>query len=138
MSGGRVRLLSGTAPETPPAGYCEIFVDSADKHAKQINDAGVISDLVTAQTFSFRTITASGPITVNDTFVVFDSAVALAITLPDIASLSMTVLVKNIGTGNVTITPFGSQTIDGQLSLALNKKFQAVQLVAIAGEWHLW
>jgi hypothetical protein len=42
---GKIRLDEQTTPATPPTGFAEIFVDSVDKHLKQIDDAGLIIDL---------------------------------------------------------------------------------------------
>lgn len=42
---GKLRLDEQATPATPPTGFAEIYVDSADKHLKQIDDAGVIIDL---------------------------------------------------------------------------------------------
>lgn len=42
---GKVRLDEQTTPAIPPTGFAEIFVDSADKHTKQIDDAGDVIDL---------------------------------------------------------------------------------------------
>lgn len=42
---GKIRLDEQATPATPPTGFAEIFVDSADKHLKQIDDAGAIIDL---------------------------------------------------------------------------------------------
>jgi len=41
----RIRFENQTTPATPPAGKVTVFVDSADKKAKQIDDAGLVTDL---------------------------------------------------------------------------------------------
>jgi hypothetical protein len=45
MSSGAARINNGTVPPTPAVGYTTIYVDSADKHVKQIDDTGLITDL---------------------------------------------------------------------------------------------
>jgi len=42
---GKIRLDEQATPATPPTGFAEIFVDSVDKHLKQIDDAGAVIDL---------------------------------------------------------------------------------------------
>jgi len=42
---GKLRLDEQATPATPPTGFAEVFVDSADKKAKQIDDAGLVIDL---------------------------------------------------------------------------------------------
>lgn len=42
---GKVRFDEQTTPATPPTGFVEVYVDSADKKAKSIDDAGLILDL---------------------------------------------------------------------------------------------
>lgn len=46
----RVRFNNGAAPSTPSLGKAEIFVDSTDKRAKQIDDAGVVRFLADGTT----------------------------------------------------------------------------------------
>lgn len=40
-----ITLVNGAAPSTPSAGRVAVFSDSADKHLKTIDDAGLIVDL---------------------------------------------------------------------------------------------
>jgi len=42
---GKTRYENQTTPSTPPSGTTDIYVDSADKHTKQIDDAGAVIDL---------------------------------------------------------------------------------------------
>lgn len=41
---GKIRLEEQATPATPPTGFSDIFVDSADKHLKQIDDTGLIHE----------------------------------------------------------------------------------------------
>ena len=41
----RIRFTGSTTPPTPASGQLFLFVDSADKHLKQIDDTGTISDI---------------------------------------------------------------------------------------------
>jgi hypothetical protein len=40
-----ITLVNGSAPSTPSAGRVAVFADSADKHLKTIDDAGLVVDL---------------------------------------------------------------------------------------------
>jgi hypothetical protein len=51
---GRIDFNNQTQPSTPSAGYTSVFVDSADKHTKQIDDTGTVIDL-TAQSLPTTT-----------------------------------------------------------------------------------
>ena len=56
---GRIITKNQTAPSTPDSGYTSLYVDSADKHLKQKDDTGSVTDLTTAsgavQTSTFDT-----------------------------------------------------------------------------------
>jgi len=49
---GRLNLVTQTAPATPSAGSAEIYIDSADKIAKQIDDTGTIRKLISGISYS--------------------------------------------------------------------------------------
>jgi len=40
-----MRMTNRTTPSTPPAGRTKIYCDSADKHLKQVDDTGAVTDL---------------------------------------------------------------------------------------------
>jgi len=40
-----LRMTNRTTPSTPPAGRTKIYCDSADKHLKQVDDTGAVTDL---------------------------------------------------------------------------------------------
>ena len=42
---GKIKIKNETTPATPSSGNTTIFVDSADKHTKQVDDAGAVTDL---------------------------------------------------------------------------------------------
>mgnify|MGYP007100046760 CR=1 FL=1 len=45
---GNIRIKEGSAPATPASGYLEVYVDSADGHLKQKDDAGTVIDLTSS------------------------------------------------------------------------------------------
>lgn len=45
MAGALTRFFTGATPPMPPANYVTLFVDSADDNLKQIDSAGVVTDL---------------------------------------------------------------------------------------------
>lgn len=46
---GKIKIKNETTPATPASGNTTIFVDSADKHTKQKDDAGVVIDLTSGE-----------------------------------------------------------------------------------------
>ena len=49
---GRLNLATQTTPSTPSAGSAEIYIDSADKTAKQIDETGTIRKLISGISYS--------------------------------------------------------------------------------------
>jgi hypothetical protein len=64
-----------------------------------------------------------------------NSASAISLTLPSAATDGITVHIKNVNTGILTINPVSAQTIDGQTSWGLNSQYQAITLVSQGGSW---
>ena len=62
MSTPNAKLKNTITPGTPAAGYTRVYVDSADKHTKQIDDAGVIIDLA-----SVAVLDGKAKVSSNDT-----------------------------------------------------------------------
>lgn len=68
------------------------------------------------------------------------SGAAVVITLPSATGLNGTVFtVKKIdSTANaVTVTPAATQTIDGAASIAITTQYEAVTVIAYAGNWYV-
>jgi len=59
---GKAVIKNQTTPVTPTSGYTAIFVDSADKKAKQIDDTGTVTDLTATTTLDYKAKVSS-----NDT-----------------------------------------------------------------------
>lgn len=81
-------------------------------------------------------ITGNYTILSTDRVIVCNSSGDLTVTLPHpISSSGRHHIIKNIGTGVVTIDGNGTDTIDGELTQALNQ-WDAVELMAYAsGKW---
>jgi hypothetical protein len=72
---------------------------------------------------------------VNDDLVVFDSAAAVAATLPKATGSGKEFMVKSIGVGVITVTADGTETIDGDVTQPLNQ-WEAIHIVDYAaGKW---
>jgi len=61
-----ITLVNGSAPSTPSAGRVAVFADSADKHLKTIDDAGLVVDL-TATGAGGQTDTVAGSLGITNT-----------------------------------------------------------------------
>lgn len=108
MAGGRTRYLSGTTPATPPAGYAEIYIDSADKLAKEIDDTGMVTVLGVS---SSGTVTSVSVVTANG----LAGTVATATTTP---AITLSTTVTGILQGNGTAVSAASTTGSGAVVLA--------------------
>lgn len=80
-----------------------------------------------------RTVTSGTAITTADEVLRCNGT--FAVTLPAATGSGDLFLVKNIGSGTVTITPDGSDTIDGLGSYALVGLERVVVLDGAAGNW---
>lgn len=63
-----------------------------------------------------------------------------AITLPASVGLGRTIIIKKVTSGNtVTITPAGTDTIDGVTTLALSQQNTAYSMIdAAVGKWRIF
>ena len=58
--------------------------------------------------------------------------------LPDITSTDgIKKIIKNIGTGTITIDGYSTQTIDGSTTLAMSTQYETVCIISNAGNWHV-
>lgn len=55
--------------------------------------------------------------------------------LPDASTFGKTLIVKNIGTGTVTVDAISGQLIDGQTSVALNDQYESITLAPLGANW---
>lgn len=91
----------------------------------------------------YRTVFVAGAYTVlaTDELLLVDTTAARAITLPDALTLSIGhVLTVKDSTGtantfNITITPSGTQTIDGAASKVINTAYGVLRLVTDSHNW---
>jgi len=77
-----------------------------------------------APTSQINTTTVSGDHTVNSEDALIRCNGTLTISLPASRGSGQLLYIKNVGTGVVTISPSGADTIDGQASLLLNMQYQ--------------
>lgn len=107
------------------------------------NSAQTIGGLKTFQDGIVTSSISNGPPTVftsSGTIVVGlnigNSVSSIILTLPPaIGQEGKQFIIKNINTGQVTITPDGSETIDGELTVLLNQ-YSFTTLIAYAGQWY--
>jgi len=80
-----------------------------------------------------RTVTSTAVITSGDEVVRCNGT--FNVTLPAATGSGDMYLVKNIGSGTITILPAGSNTIDGSASYTLPELERALLLDGAAGNW---
>ena len=143
----RIRFENQTTPATPPAGKVTAFVDSADKKTKQIDDAGLVTDLtagggggavwsVVVETTASRTAAAGEFILVN--------VATCVITLP------APVLDDRVAVKVITATPTSIEVrtsgagidIDGTdysaSGLVLADQFEQINLTSDGTDWFIY
>ena len=54
-----------------------------------------------------------------------------------VGNTGRTITVKNIGTGAVTLDPYASETLDGNTTVVLAAKYQAVTAISDGTNWHI-
>jgi Protein of unknown function (DUF1566) len=85
-----------------------------------------------------NTITSSTTLTINHSIVLCNSSSALTITLPSASTCTgRQYLIKNINTGQVTITPNGSQTIDGLSFYAFYQQYNTLSIISNGTNWSI-
>lgn len=88
-----------------------------------------------------RSVAASGAILTTDSIILADStAGAVTITLPPAATANGRVFVVkrvNAGANNVTVDPFGSETIDGAATNVLSTQWAYVRFVSNGTAWFI-
>ncbi len=84
------------------------------------------------------TVTGSTTLDINYSVVLCNSSSAVTITLPSASSCSgRQYTVKNINTGAVTITPNGSQAIDGNSFFILSSQYNIISIVSDGTNWSI-
>jgi hypothetical protein len=90
---------------------------------------------------SVRSVSASTTITTSDYAILANStAGAIAVTLPAASTVTGRIFfVKrvNAGANNVTVDPFGSETIDGAATHVLSAQWARVEIISNGSAWFI-
>lgn len=139
---GKIEFGMQTDPATPDSGYARVFVDSADKHLKMIDDVGALRDFhATAPVVIVEITSAQSPYTnLDSTDYLFVNATSGNVTVGLNSVLTavrpIRIVRVDASANTVTIDPQGSQFIiddNGavQSTMALGAK-QGISLVPLA------
>lgn len=81
--------------------------------------------------------TASQTLDGDNSLVLVNTSGHVTITLPAASTTHAGYTIKNIGTGQVSIDPNGSDTIDGETGLELYTQYEYVTIVSDGTEWFI-
>ena len=59
------------------------------------------------------------------------------VTLPKAADAQHGYFIKNISSGTVTVSPNGSETIDGAASYSLDAQYKCAHVISDGSNWHI-
>lgn len=83
-------------------------------------------------------VTGNTTLTINHSIVLCNSSSALTVTLPSAAtSTGRQYIIKNINTGEVTITPNGSESIDGNVFYKLMQQYNTISITSNGSSWSI-
>lgn len=117
----------------------DLYYTNSNGTAVQITDGGdIVSTPTSAQLFAQQAVSGNLTILSTDDFVylLVDTGIALEITLPSASALAAgrIYIIKDItGTAdlqNITITPQGGETIDGEAELIIDEAYGCYTIVA--------
>ena len=86
-------------------------------------------------------ITTNSPYTLNGTqgMLLVNSSTAFSVNLPDCSAVEgRTYVIKSINTGAVTITPVGTQKIDGAATKTIAVKYSSMNLLCASSNWYIY
>lgn len=97
--------------------------------------AGVTSTAGMKVTYAAKT--ATYPITTSD-YIIDCTANTFTVTLPTaVSDTGRTFIIKNSGTGTITVATTSSQTIDGSLTFVLSTQYEAITVVSDGTNWKI-
>lgn len=153
---GTVFCLGTTEATTAGAGALEV---SGGIYATKAIISGSITDSTNTTSGSFitaggaaiaKTLTTAGrilstsiktttyTITTSDSVIICNSSSAFTVSLPSLASASTgrQYIIKNKGSGQITLTASGSETIDGSVSVYINQ-YESLTIVSDGATWNV-
>lgn len=144
-----ITLVNGSTPSTPSAGRVAVYSDSADKHLKTIDDAGLVVDLTAtggAGGWTLVTETTAARSAAADEFVLVNVATC-AVTLPAPVA-SVTVGIKAVSAAAVTdirlLTSGAGVLIDGTDysagpgGLELTGQYESISVISDGTNWFIY
>ena len=113
-------------------GYYYDLVDSTTIKPKVDND-----NLKLETYLNVKIVQSNYNIGQDDVIILVNSVSNVTVTLPNVSSNGKFYVIKNVGTGSVTVTPSGSSTIDGLSYVILNMKNQTIEIVSDGSNWYI-
>lgn len=83
-----------------------------------------------------KTVTATYTILDNDAIVLGNGTFAINLPLAK-PSANRSLIIKNIGTGTVTVTAQSGENIDGENTYPISTQYDTVQIISDGTDWHI-
>lgn len=99
---------------------------------------GASTGLTTVSSFPDNAYTISSPSNSEEIYLISNSSTAVTINLPTSVGLNTKkIRIKRLGTANVTIDAYQTETIDGQLTKILNNQYSTITLISDNSNWFI-
>jgi len=99
---------------------------------------GSSTGLTTVSSFPGNAYTISSPSNSEEIYLISNSSTAVTINLPTSVGLNTKkIRIKRLGTANVTIDAYQTETIDGQLTKILNNQYSTITLISDNSNWFI-
>jgi hypothetical protein len=94
--------------------------------------------LTTVSSFPGNAYTISSPSNSEEIYLISNSSTAVTINLPTSVGLNTKkIRIKRLGTANVTIDAYQTETIDGSLTKILNNQYSTITLISNDANWFI-
>lgn len=137
--GGTLRVTGSTTLGTTITGAITASsIDAASGNATfgNIYSNGIVQML--GVNVKYRNISATYTATTSDDYFINITSGTFTLNLPTAATpFGQVYVIKNSGTGTVTVDPNGTQTIDGATTFAINVQNQSITIIGDGSNWKI-
>jgi archaellum component FlaG (FlaF/FlaG flagellin family) len=102
-------------------------VDPAALAAEIYDDLNSLSNAVTV-------VSADHTVAADDSIILVNGTATITLTAGED---SRVLIIKNIGSGTVTVAPDGAETIDGEASKVISFQYSSMTIVSYSSNWYI-